>query len=116
MPAWYHAADAFAFRSVNEGFGLVALEVMAAGLPVVLTRLAVFAKYVRFGEDALVMARGDDHSLAGALETAARTTTCGRRCRRGSGLAEKVQLGHHGTAAHRHLHELQPPRSSLGTP
>jgi glycosyltransferase-like protein len=69
MAAWYHAADAFAFPSVNEGFGLVVLEAMAAGLPVVLTRVPVFAEYVRFGEDALAVAPGDDEALADALES-----------------------------------------------
>jgi glycosyltransferase-like protein len=72
MPAWYHAADAFAFPSVNEGFGLAVLEAMAAGLPVVLTDLPVFAEYVRFGEDALAVAPGDDEGLAEALSTVAR--------------------------------------------
>ena len=71
MAAWYHAADAFAFPSVNEGFGLVVLEAMAAGLPVVLTRLPVFAEYVRFGEDALAVAPGDDEGLADALDAVA---------------------------------------------
>jgi glycosyltransferase-like protein len=71
VAAWYHAADAFAFPSVNEGFGLVVLEAMAAGLPAVLTRLPVFAEYVRFGEDALAVAPGDDEALADALDAMA---------------------------------------------
>ena len=71
MPAWYHAADAFVFPSVNEGFGLAALEAMAAGLPVVLTDLPVFAEYVSFGEDALAVVPGDDEALVDALETVA---------------------------------------------
>lgn len=71
MPSWYHAADAFAFPSVNEGFGLVVLEAMAAGLPVVLTDLPVFAEYLCFGQDALAVAPGDDAGLAGALTTVA---------------------------------------------
>jgi glycosyltransferase involved in cell wall biosynthesis len=72
MAAWYHAADAFAFPSVNEGFGLVVLEAMAAGLPVVVTRLPVFAEYARFGEEALAVAPGDDEGLADALEAVRR--------------------------------------------
>ncbi|HET8621261.1 MAG TPA: MSMEG_0565 family glycosyltransferase [Acidimicrobiales bacterium] len=72
IAAWYHAADAFAFPSVTEGFGLVVLEAMASGLPVVLTRLPVFAEYVRFGEDALAVAPGDDEGLADALDAVAR--------------------------------------------
>jgi glycosyltransferase involved in cell wall biosynthesis len=71
MAAWYRAADAFAFPSVNEGFGLAVLEAMAAGLPVVLTRLPVFAEYLRFGVDALAVAPGDDEGLADALDTVA---------------------------------------------
>ena len=71
MAAWYHAADVFAFPSVNEGFGLAVLEAMAAGLPVVLTALPVFAEYVRFGQDALTVAPGDDEGLADALATVA---------------------------------------------
>jgi glycosyltransferase-like protein len=71
MVAWYHAADVFAFPSVNEGFGLAVLEAMAAGLPVVLTALPVFAEYLRFGEDALAVAPGDDEGLADALATVA---------------------------------------------
>ena len=71
IPAWYRAADAFAFPSVNEGFGLAVLEAMAAGLPVVVTRLPVFAEYLRFGVDALAVAPGDDEGLADALDTVA---------------------------------------------
>jgi glycosyltransferase involved in cell wall biosynthesis len=71
LPSWYHAADAFAFPSVNEGFGLVVLEAMAAGLPVVLTDLPVFAEYLWFGEDALAVAPGDDAGLSRALATVA---------------------------------------------
>jgi glycosyltransferase-like protein len=71
MAGWYRAADAFAFPSVNEGFGLAVLEAMAAGLPVVVTRLPVFAEYLRFGVDALAVAPGDDEGLADALDTLA---------------------------------------------
>jgi glycosyltransferase-like protein len=72
MPGWYHAADAFAFPSVTEGFGLVVLEAMSAGLPVVLTDLPVFAEFVRLGEDALAVRPGDDVGLADSLEMLAR--------------------------------------------
>jgi glycosyltransferase-like protein len=71
MAAWYRAADAFAFPSVNEGFGLAVLEAMAAGLPVVITRLPVFAEFLRFGVDVLAVAPGDDEALADALDTVA---------------------------------------------
>jgi glycosyltransferase involved in cell wall biosynthesis len=40
VPDCLFALDAFAFASVTEGFGLVLLEAMAAGLPVIATDLA----------------------------------------------------------------------------
>jgi glycosyltransferase-like protein len=85
MAAWYHAADVLAFPSVSEGFGLAVLEAMAAGLPVVLTRLPVFAQYVRFGVDALAVAPGDDEGLADALDTLAHDDGVREKLRR-SGL------------------------------
>ena len=45
--ALYRAADVFAFPSVKEGFGLAALEALAAGLPVVASDLDVFAAFLR---------------------------------------------------------------------
>ena len=67
MAGWYHAADAFAFPSVNEGWGLVVLEAMAAGTPTVVCDLPVFREYLTAGRDALVVQPGDDEALAEAL-------------------------------------------------
>ena len=67
LGAWYRAADAFAFPSVKEGFGLVVLEALAAGLPVVASDIPVFAEYLQDGESALLVAPGDAAALAGAL-------------------------------------------------
>lgn len=69
LQAWYHAADAFTFPSVNEGWGLVVLEAMAAGLPVVATDLPVFREYLRPGLDALLVPPGDDVALTNALHS-----------------------------------------------
>jgi glycosyltransferase-like protein len=67
LGAWYRAADAFAFPSVKEGFGLVVLEALAAGLPVVASDIPVFAEYLQDGESALLVPPGDPDALAGAL-------------------------------------------------
>jgi glycosyltransferase-like protein len=67
MPAWYRAADALAFPSVKEGFGLAVLEAMSAGLPVVTSDLPVFREYLVAGRDALLVSLGDVDALAGAL-------------------------------------------------
>jgi glycosyltransferase-like protein len=90
MTAWYRAADAFAFPSVNEGFGLAVLEAMAAGLPVVVTRLPVFAEYLSFGVDALAVAPGDDEGLAEALDAVAHDDGVRENLRqRGPGVAAR---------------------------
>jgi glycosyltransferase-like protein len=67
LGAWYRAADAFAFPSVKEGFGLVVLEALAAGLPVVASDIPVFAEYLEDGKSALLVPPGDAAALAGAL-------------------------------------------------
>lgn len=49
MPALYRAATALVFPSVKEGFGLVVLEALASGVPVVTSRIAPFTEYL--GDD-----------------------------------------------------------------
>jgi glycosyltransferase-like protein len=69
VPAWYAAADALAFPSVKEGFGLAVLEAMSAGIPVVTSDLPVFREYLEPGRDALLVPVGDVPALAGALSS-----------------------------------------------
>ena len=67
LPAWFAAADVFAFPSTKEGWGLVILEAMSAGLPVVASDLPVFREYLEPGRDALLVPGSDPAALAGAL-------------------------------------------------
>ena len=46
MPSLYRLANALVFPSVKEGFGLVVLEAMASGTPVVTSRIAPFTEYL----------------------------------------------------------------------
>jgi glycosyltransferase-like protein len=71
LPSWYHAADAFVFPSLKEGWGLVVLEAMAAGLPVITTDIPVFREYLVGGRDALLVAPGDVPALAEAMRAMA---------------------------------------------
>jgi glycosyltransferase-like protein len=67
VPGWYAAADALAFPSTKEGFGLAVLEAMSAGLPVVTSDLPVFREYLHPERDALLVPVGDEQALAEAL-------------------------------------------------
>ena len=71
MAAWYRAADALAFPSVKEGFGLAVLEAMSADLPVVTSDLPVFREYLVPGRDALMAPAGDIPALTDALHAVA---------------------------------------------
>ena len=67
MPALYHAADALVFPSVKEGWGLVVLEALASGLPVLSSDLPVFLEYLRSGENALLVDPLDEGALVGGM-------------------------------------------------
>jgi glycosyltransferase-like protein len=69
LPGWYHAADVLAFPSVSEGWGLVVLEALAAGLPAVVTDIPVFREYLTDGEGALIVPPGAPAELAAALRS-----------------------------------------------
>lgn len=64
LPEWFHAADGFAFPSVNEGWGLVVLEAMAAGLPVVTSDIEVFHEFLEPDHNAIMTTTADAESLA----------------------------------------------------
>ncbi|SAL35796.1 glycosyl transferase, group 1 [Caballeronia sordidicola] len=46
MPALFRRADVLAMVSLREGFGLVVLEALASGTPVVASRIAPFTEYL----------------------------------------------------------------------
>jgi len=61
------AVDVVASSSIVEGFGLVLLEAMALGKPVVATEVGGVAEIVRHGETGLVSPPGDPVALADAI-------------------------------------------------
>ncbi|MBE9009795.1 MSMEG_0565 family glycosyltransferase [Pseudanabaenaceae cyanobacterium LEGE 13415] len=46
LPALYRSADAFVFPSIKEGWGLVILEAIASGLPVITSNQAPFTEFL----------------------------------------------------------------------
>jgi glycosyltransferase involved in cell wall biosynthesis len=69
LPRLFAAADVFVLPSENEPWGLIVNEVMAAGLPVVVSReLGCVPDLVIGGETGFVHATGDLDAIANALE------------------------------------------------
>jgi glycosyltransferase-like protein len=64
---WYRSADALAFPSVKEGWGLAVLEAMSADLPVVASDIAVLQEYLTDGTNAVLTAVGNPASLADGM-------------------------------------------------
>ena len=64
IPYFYSAADVSVVPSYYESFGLVALESLACGTPVVATDVGVFKSVIRQGETGYVVTDNTPHQLA----------------------------------------------------
>jgi glycosyltransferase involved in cell wall biosynthesis len=69
---FYSAFDALILPSSNEGTPVSAIEALAAGRPVVATRVGGVPDVVRDGEDGFLVEAGDTDELADRLEQLAR--------------------------------------------
>lgn len=70
LPTYFQLVDALVLPSLNEAeaFGLVLLEAMACGVPVIASRLPGVRELVREREVGLLTNPGDELALAAALE------------------------------------------------
>jgi glycosyltransferase involved in cell wall biosynthesis len=91
----YASADCFCLPSVQEGFGLVLTEAMAAGLPVVACRVAAVPEVVADQQTGLLVNPRDPGALTMALETLLTDTKL------------RAELGH---AGRRHVEAFDVPR------
>jgi glycosyltransferase involved in cell wall biosynthesis len=69
LDEWYARASLCVVPSHYESFGLVALEAMGAGLPVVATRVGGLPELIEDGKTGLLVAAGDAHGMAAAITT-----------------------------------------------
>jgi D-inositol-3-phosphate glycosyltransferase len=67
LALYYNAADVCAVPSLTESFGLVALESMACGTPVVGTRVGGLQTVIENDVSGLLVSAGDDAALAEAM-------------------------------------------------
>jgi glycosyltransferase involved in cell wall biosynthesis len=67
LSAFLAEGDVFAFPSYQEGFPLVLLQAMAAGLPITASAIDGPNEMLIAGENALMAAAGDPQALAGGL-------------------------------------------------
>ncbi|HHT0592281.1 TPA: glycosyltransferase family 4 protein [Legionella anisa] len=69
LAALYQTADIFCAPSIgNESFGIVLIEAMAAGIPIVTTRIEGYMSVVRDNHDALLVPPKDSNALAQAVK------------------------------------------------
>lgn len=99
MPALYRLADVVAMPSLREGFGLVVLEALASGVPVVVSRIAPFVDYLA-EEDVSWADPHDASSIARALADALARHDPARVARSAARLANRFSWS---ASAQRHV-------------
>jgi len=68
LPELYNRSDIFVLPSLTESFGLVFLEAMACGLPIIATRTGGIPEIVENGENGILVEPGEIDELKNALD------------------------------------------------
>jgi glycosyltransferase involved in cell wall biosynthesis len=95
LPALYASADAFLFSSHTETLGLVILEAMASGLPVIAAPVGGVADHLRDRVNGLAYPPGDIPAMGGAICGLVRSPALGRQLGAGArATAERLSWEH----------------------
>lgn len=84
LPLLYASADAFVYASETETLGLVVLEAMASGLPVIATPMCGVADNLRHEGNGLAFPAGDARAMAAAMTRMITDAALRRRLSRGA--------------------------------
>ena len=84
LPDLYANCDAFLFASVTETLGLVVLEAMASGLPVIAAPAGGVRDHLKHGKNGLAYEEGDTGAMAQAMVKLAGDWALARRLSRGA--------------------------------
>ena len=97
--ALYNLASIFIFPTMSndEGFGLVALEAMAHGLPIIASNVGAIPEVVENGKTGLLFQAGDDKGLAEKIEHLLQSIDL-RKTMSGAGIQKAKELSWRKTA------------------
>jgi glycosyltransferase involved in cell wall biosynthesis len=95
LPTLYASGDAFVFASLTETLGLVILEAMASGLPVIAVPAGGVADHLRDGVNGLAIPAADVSAMAAAMAALATDRTLAHRLAAGArATAEALSWDH----------------------
>ena len=96
MPGVYASLDALLLPSLDEGLPMVVLEAMAAGRPVIASRVGAIDHVIRDGENGVLAPPGDVEALRAAIERLLAEPALGARL----GAAARATIEKQFSAAH----------------